>query len=42
MGWKGVWVCMTKEASERRCGVAEEGGVEDRFEGGRCKEVGLI
>ena len=26
MGWKGVWVCMTKEASERRSGVAEEGG----------------
>ena len=26
MGWKGVWVCMTKEASERRCGMAEEGG----------------
>ena len=35
MGWKGVWVCMTKEASERR-------SVEDGFEGGKCEEVGMI
>ena len=33
---------MTKEGSERRCGVAEEGGVEDGFEGGKCEEAGLI